>query len=270
MCAWADWTETVPSRTTVPGEVGTSGRDVRVYLLDGFRVEVAGVPIGLASSVQRLLAFLALRTQAARSEAAGTLWSTGTESHAQGCLRTTLWRLRKLPEQLLVEEGPLLRLRPDVRVDARELMALGERLHSIRHEPRDEDLDVHPAAGADLLPGWYDDWVVFERESVRQVRLHVLERVARRLTALGRYAAAMEAALTAVRDEPLRESAHRAVVEVHLAEGNGTEAARHFATYRSMLADELGMAPSEGFIALMPAVLRGESVEQPPALVTRR
>ena len=238
-----------PGHVDVPG-----GRDVRLYVLDGFRVEVGGIPFALASSGQRLLAFLALRTRVSRSEAAGTLWSSGTEAHAQGCLRTTLWRLRRLPQPMLDDDGPLLRLRPDVRVDARDLVALGARLHAPNPDLDEDDLDVRAAGGADLLPGWYDDWVVFERERLRQMRLHVLETVARRLTALGRYPAALEAALAAVRDEPLRESAHRAVVEVHLAEGNRTEAARHFATYRAMLADELGMAPTDTFAAMVHGV----------------
>lgn len=232
-------------------------RSVRLQLMDGFRVEVDGAPISLASSVQRLLAFLALRTRVSRAEAAGTLWAGGTEAHAQGCLRTTLWRLRRLPEPLLEDDGPLLRLRPDVGVDARDLVRLGARLHSPPAAPpehTDDDLDIRAVGGADLLPGWYDDWVVFERERLRQVRLHVLETIARRLTALGRHAAALEAALVAVRDEPLRESAHRAVVAVHLAEGNWTEASRHFATYSALLADELGMAPSDAFVAMLPSI----------------
>ena len=33
----------------------------------------------------------------------------------------------------------------------------------------------------DLLPGWYDDWVIFERERIRQWLLHALEGLSRRL-----------------------------------------------------------------------------------------
>jgi DNA-binding SARP family transcriptional activator len=44
--------------------------------------------------------------------------------------------------------------------------------------------------------------------------------------------------------EPLRESAHRTVIRVHLAEGNFGEAARAYDAFRTMLADELGVAPT--------------------------
>jgi DNA-binding SARP family transcriptional activator len=66
----------------------------------------------------------------------------------------------------------------------------------------------------------------------------------RRLTALGRYAEAIQAALAAVADEPLRESAHLAVVQVHLAEGNVVEAVRQYTAYRRTLLEELGVEPS--------------------------
>jgi hypothetical protein len=45
------------------------------------------------------------------------------------------------------------------------------------------------AAGfsAESLPGWYDDWVLLEAESWRQLRLHALEAVAGVLAQAGRF-----------------------------------------------------------------------------------
>ena len=37
----------------------------------------------------------------------------------------------------------------------------------------------------ELLPGWYDDWVIFERERIRQQLLHALEILSRRLVSRG-------------------------------------------------------------------------------------
>jgi DNA-binding SARP family transcriptional activator len=76
----------------------------------------------------------------------------------------------------------------------------------------------------ELLPGWYDDWVLLERERTRQRLLHALEALSREHRAAGRCAEAVEAALVAVNAEPLRESAHRELLESHLAEGNWVEA----------------------------------------------
>jgi hypothetical protein len=77
--------------------------------------------------------------------------------------------------------------------------------------------EVRP--GGELLPGWYEDWVLVERKRLRQLRMHALEALAEKLTEAGRYGVAMPAAYAAVRADPVRESAHRAVVRVHLAEG---------------------------------------------------
>jgi DNA-binding SARP family transcriptional activator len=100
------------------------------------------------------------------------------------------------------------------------------------------------ALGGELLPGWYDDWVLPERERLRQLRLHALEVSADRLAREGRYGEAVQAAYAAVHTEPLRESAHRAVVRVHLAEGNVVEAVRAYRDFRDRLVHELGVSPT--------------------------
>src|SRR6266571_3495035 len=50
----------------------------------------------------------------------------------------------------------------------------------------------------DLLPYWYEDWVLVERERFRQLRLHALEALCEQLTALGRFDHAVEAGIAAV------------------------------------------------------------------------
>ena len=76
----------------------------------------------------------------------------------------------------------------------------------------------------------------------------------------GRYPAALAVGLAAVQSEPLRESAHRRVIEVHLSEGNHAEALRQYQTFRRLLADELGLPPSPAMRALV-APLLGRPVD---------
>jgi DNA-binding SARP family transcriptional activator len=103
----------------------------------------------------------------------------------------------------------------------------------------------------DLLPDWYDDWVTLDRERFRQLRMHALERLCERLTQAKRFGEAIEAGLEAARVEPLRESAQRAIIRVHLAEGNRSEALQHYLHYRKLLHDELGLEPSPEMAALI-------------------
>ena len=101
------------------------------------------------------------------------------------------------------------------------------------------------ALSGDLLPGWYDEWLQDEREELRQARLHALEVLARALSAAGRRSDAIQAALAAIRLEPLRETAHRTLIETHIAEGNWSEARRQFRRCQRLLREELGVEPSE-------------------------
>ena len=93
------------------------------------------------------------------------------------------------------------------------------------------------------LPDWDDGWLHEDRERLRQLRLHVLDAWALQLTEAGDYGLALEVALSALHSDPLRESAHRAVIRVHRAEGNVHEARRALATCRSVLAQEIGSTP---------------------------
>ena len=72
----------------------------------------------------------------------------------------------------------------------------------------------------ELLPDWDDDWLEDERERLGQLHLHMLEAQADRLAADDRFGLALDVALAALRIDPFRESAHRTVIRIHLAEGN--------------------------------------------------
>jgi DNA-binding SARP family transcriptional activator len=161
-----------------------------------------------------------------------------------------LWRLHKSAPGLIEVSGGALSLAPGVRVDVHELSEWAQRALDPRVAV--EDLAV-PAAGlrGDLLPGWYEDWVLLERERLRQLLMHSLEAVAVKLMVAGRHCEALQAAYAAVRAEPLRESAHRTVVRVHLAEGNVAEAFRAYDLFRTVLDEELGVVPSEQMTRLV-------------------
>jgi DNA-binding SARP family transcriptional activator len=120
----------------------------------------------------------------------------------------------------------------------------------------------------DLLPGWYDDWVIFERERIRQRLLHALEALSQLLVAAGRCADAVEAAISAVSVDPLRESANRALIEAHLAEGNLVEARRAYERYREVIRRELGVEPGERLARLVRAGFLPQSVSRPPGRAT--
>ena len=219
----------------------------QVTLLDGFDVRdprVPGAPGELPHAVQRLVAHLCLAGRPARTAVAGRLWPDVPDEKAHASLRSALWRLRRAAPELVDASGGSLSLAAGVRVDVRELHTWAERVRDPRTSP-DRVRLPDPALLGDLLPGWYDDWVLLERDRLQQLRSHALETAAARLGAAGRHGEALQAAHLAIRAEPLRESVHRTVVRVHLAQGNVGEALRAYELFRDLLRHELGIPPTE-------------------------
>jgi DNA-binding SARP family transcriptional activator len=215
----------------------------RLSLLGGFGVRTTSSTLELANPAQRLLAFLALQDRpVGRLSLAGTLWPDSSEERAAACLRSALWRLRRLGLELVQVNGTELRLAPGVDVDLTRLVAAARRIEA--HETVDDMAGLADRFGQDLLPHWYDDWVTIWRERWRHLRLQALESLAVVLAAAGVYSRAVEAGLAAVEAAPLRETAHRALIHVHLQQGNQAEALRQYHAYRRLLQVELGMDPS--------------------------
>jgi DNA-binding SARP family transcriptional activator len=106
-----------------------------------------------------------------------------------------------------------------------------------------------------LLPGWHDDWLIIEQERWDQLRLHALEAASQLFSTRSNHVLAIEAALICAREEPLRESAHRAVISAYLAEGNLGAALKHYYAFKEFLYRELGVAPTASMDTLVRPLL---------------
>ncbi|MEU0253810.1 BTAD domain-containing putative transcriptional regulator [Streptomyces sp. NPDC006184] len=220
-------------------------------LLGHFQLEWQAEPVELCRNGQRLLAFVALRRHVSRTVLAGTLWPEVTEEHARGSLRTTLWKLPRGEQPLIRCSGDSLVTADALHVDVHAFTETALDVVQRCGPPVTTGLPQGLLRGEDLLPGWDEEWVRLERERLRQLRLHALDALAEALVREGRPALALEAAWESVRTEPLRESAHRAAVSAHLAEGNLNEAVRHYRSYQRLLREELGVEPSPRFTRML-------------------
>ncbi len=221
-----------------------------VHLFAGPYVTVGAERREVPPGSKQLLAFVALRRRRVeRRHAAGTLWPLGDEERAAGNLRSALWRLRRVGVNVLAADKWSLVLRTEVLVDLHLMEQWATRLIDGRATERDLAISPWLADALNLLPGFYDDWALIERERVRQRILHALEALSEKLAAAGRFADAIEAAMLATSAEPLRESAQRALIKAHVAEGNLTEAYRSCCAYRDLVHRELGVATPDEFSA---------------------
>jgi DNA-binding SARP family transcriptional activator len=218
-----------------------------VAVLGGFGLFWGHSLVSIPRTSQRLVAFLALHGRALKRTAiAGALWPDASESHAYSNLRSALSRLESTARRALMTSKLELGLAEGVTVDFHLAQALARRLldSTVTPDRTELGLTAVTALSAELLPDWYDDWALSEAEAWRQLRLHALEALVGRLSAAGRWGEAAGAAAAAVQAEPLRESARAALIQVHLAEGNQSEAMREFTRYRALLNSELGLTPT--------------------------
>ncbi|WP_454698352.1 AfsR/SARP family transcriptional regulator [Arthrobacter humicola] len=201
---------------------------------------------------KRLLVFVALRRgPLERRRVACELWPDGDDERAAGNLRSALWRLNKVGVDIINADKNCLSLRRGVAIDVALVNSWAARL--VGGRPTPEDLTAVPEGldSLDLLPGWYDDWIALERESVRQRLLHGLEALVSELIARHRFAEAVTASMIAISADPLRETAQRSLIQAHLAEGNWAEAYNAYQRYRRLLWQTLQMHPSQQLLGLL-------------------
>ena len=247
-----------------------SAPTITLCLLGGFRLVVGDEERLLPSAGQRLLAFCALQPGSRdRGIVSGNLWPDVGQSDASKRLRSALWKVGAVEPRAMEADRSCVRLAPDVGLD----LAIDGPYQAGRNSsnaadeapvsPPADDIDsvaVGSSAGSrmrvdllrnDVLPSWDDDWLTVPRERWRQQRLHALEHLAWTLGLAGRYEEGVDAALCAIGAEPLRESAHRVLVRLHLAEGNRSEAVRQVECFTVLCRGELGVDPSQAFSQLV-------------------
>lgn len=227
----------------------SDGEGLRLRLLGGFRVDSGSGALDIPVSAQRLVAYLALQERPVhRRRLAGVLWPDADDERSAANLRSTLWRSHR-SAALVVANRDMMWLDPMVEVDVHRLAGFAARLADAHGEPPEVPPDLR--FDRDLLPGWYDDWVVEEREHLRQVMLRSLAGLVPALIAGDRAVEAIELAQQSVRLEPLCETSHQSLIAAYLAAGDRARALRQFNDHVALLRSELGLDPSEGTIALV-------------------
>lgn len=207
-----------------------------------------------------MLALTALhRGPLPRRLVANRIWPHLRAPSALASLRTALSRLHAVHPALIVNDAESLCLAAPVHVDVSQHEELALRL--IRGDADDLLADVSVSTlTTPLLPDWEDEWVTFERDRVHELFLHALEAHAAHLAERRQFALALTAIYAVLSTDSLRESAARALIEIHLAEGNRAQAARCYLDFRQRLLTGIGMEPSEDLRELVAALLVRRSV----------
>jgi predicted ATPase/DNA-binding SARP family transcriptional activator len=145
---------------------------LKIYLLGQFRLVAGDQPLELRSRrAQSLLAYLAMTAGMThrRERLAGLLWPEATDSNARSYLRQALWRIRKALDSALTTCDDYL-LVNDVSMtfdasssywlDVDQLLGAGET------ESIEKLLVSVRLYRGELLPGFYDEWILPERDRI--------------------------------------------------------------------------------------------------------
>ena len=222
---------------------------LHVYLLGDFRLIYGDAPVTTVntSRLQALLAYLVLQCHApqSRRRLAFLLWPNSTEAQAHTNLRTLFHRLRSaLPtaDHFLHAEAQTLQWLPDA---------------SFTLDVADFENGVSSANSStilrqalafyhgDLLPDHYDDWLMPERERLRQIYGEALERLILLLERERDYLAAIRYARRLLQHDSLHESAYRYLMRLHALCGDRAEALRVYQACVAVLQRELTVEPSQ-------------------------
>lgn len=227
---------------------------LQLRLLGSCAVLRDGAAVDLGARQLRLLAALALLGRRARGFLGGLLWPGCTDARALGSLRAAVFAVSHHLPGALVADGHDLALSPALAVDVHRLRA-----HLAAAARAEEPSAPGPAELAvlgvpELLPGWYDDWVLAEQERLRSLYVHAAEHAAELCLARGDPSGAAALAEAVRGTDPLRESAVRLLVRAHLALGNHAAALRDFRRYSVLAVAETGTGPSDELVRLVGSV----------------
>ncbi len=258
---------------------------LRVYLFGGFDLvwEGGALPSISGAASRSLLAYLLLHhgRPFTRDRLAGLFWGELPDATARRRLSQALWQIRRalrhpaehppLPHPLLLTEGDTVQTHPSLSLwlDVEVFRDLLERL---RHAPVVEAEPLRLADElyrGDFLEGYYDDWMLVERERLREGYLWLLERLALHYKREGTYETALHYARRLTAEDPLREEAHREVMRLFHLLGRDRAALDQYALLRRLLKEELGVEPSAATQALQAEIAAAMRSPHLPHLPTR-
>ncbi len=249
---------------------------LHMRLLGGFLLVSGGMTVIRIDipRLQSLLAYLVLHHNApqSRSHLAFLLWPDSTETQAHTNLRNLIHKLRQvLPnaDSYLRSDRQELQWGLDAPwtldvldferalAQADEAKRAGNKTEMRRALARAAELYQ-----GDLLPNCYDEWVMPERDRLRQAFLKTLDQLIELLEQERDYEGAINAAQRLLRHDPLHEATYRNLMRLYAVMGDRIAALRTYHTCTTVLERELGVEPSR---VTRDAYERLMQTEEPPA-----
>jgi DNA-binding SARP family transcriptional activator len=236
---------------------------LRVTLLGGFEAWLGSARVRLPrKKAQALLAYLGTNPGQShpRDKLAALLWGEKSPDKARGGLRHALMALRKaLADQPLAlwTEGETLALNPEgVEVD---VVTFERRIAEGTPRALEQATELYRGdllLGFDVNEPLFEEWLVAERERLREMALEALARVLAHQTKAGSAERAIQTALRLLSLDPLQEAVHRTLMRLYGRQGRRGAALKQYQMCVSVLRRELDAEPEGETRTLYQELLR--------------
>lgn len=209
-----------------------------------------GTPVWTPASISSIIGFLSTRPgfRANRAALVSRLWPDQDSEQARHRLATSLWRLKKCSGAFAIPikvSGEMLELDPHIWIDSKAFeLRIGTHHQAARNRSRQLRRAVNSYAGA-YLDGQDEDWVLIERERLFYLYLDGSLQLAQMEMNERNWLAAIAYARQVCLREPLREDAHRLLMQAYAASGNRGLALKQYRICADILARELDVEPME-------------------------
>jgi ABC-type oligopeptide transport system substrate-binding subunit/DNA-binding SARP family transcriptional activator len=219
---------------------------LEVRLLGKFEICVDGRPVEVPLRAARsLLAYLLLNagTDQRREQVAGLIWPDMTDAKAKDNLRHTLWVIRKAlgnRDYLLAND---LSVSFNATLDYWLDTALLNR-KTTDDISADDLLATVSVYGGGLLPGFYDDWIVLERERLQAVFERKMALLLDKLVEAQRWPEVLEWGERWIALGQVPEPAYRALMSAHAGLEDNASVATVYQRCIEALKNELGVEPA--------------------------
>lgn len=232
----------------------------RLYFLGLPHFERDGQPVEFsAAKAVALLAYLsATHTPQPRDRILGLLWAESANEAARKNLRNTLWTIRKvLGEDVVNAEGNRLSLTEAVWVDVHAFetgiatLSEQEPIFALYCGPFLDGLTLTEAPNFEM-------WLTAERERLSLLYSSWLGRQIELCRSAGKWSVVIPLAQRALQHDVLQEPMHRALMEAYARLDERSEALRQYERLRAILASELGVEPLPETQALHTAIANSQ------------
>lgn len=237
---------------------------LEIRFLGKFDVRIDGRTIEIPSRKgQALLAFLALNPgiQHRREKVAGMLWPDSEETKARDKLRYTLWQLRQAMGDQYFKSDKI-----SVAFDSGSEVWLDINVLEEKNPERlttGELRRVVSVYEGELLPGFYEDWVLLERERLKASFEHKMQVFVQRLLAEKRWNDILEWGEKWISMGQTPEPAYRVLMIAQAQLGDMAGGASTYKRCELALEEQLSVEPSEETKKIYVMILKGERPATP-------